>query len=192
MERCHLRRAARRELDVNESKFFAVVGRWSSTKNGMMSLAQVLERTMVPDECRSAVTFCVDCKRRIDEAEMAELGQRADSLNRVLRNGGDFDDLVQRFSGDPGSKSTGGASISSRGRMVKPFEDFCFDKQLGRRRPYGNHLRGAPDRSARPPQRSGRGACRLHHPQSRCLRHHSATPTPKRANSQSTRPTRKA
>ena len=63
---------------------------------------------------------------------MAELGARADSLKRVLRNGGDFDDLVQRFSGDPGSKATGGVyDFFPKGRMVKPFEDFCFDKPIG-------------------------------------------------------------
>ena len=32
---------------------------------------------------------------------MATLGQRADGLKRVLRNGGDFDDLIAAASGDP-------------------------------------------------------------------------------------------
>ena len=76
---------------------------------------------------------------------MAELGARADSLKRVLRNGGDFDDLVQRFSGDPGSKATGGVyDFFPKGRMVKPFEDFCFDKPIGSvgwvETTYGVHL----------------------------------------------------
>ena len=84
-------------------------------------------------------------KNEKDEDEMAELGARADSLKRVLRNGGDFDDLVQRFSGDPGSKATGGVyDFFPKGRMVKPFEDFCFDKPIGSvgwvETTYGVHL----------------------------------------------------
>ena len=141
-------RLAQVELDVNESKFFeepvgTVVGPY--TKNGMMSVAQVLERTMVPDEAAKCRHILLTAKDAKDEAEMAELGQRADSLKRVLRNGGDFDDLVQRFSGDPGSKSTGGVyDFFPRGRMVKPFEDFCFDKPVGAigwvETTYGVHL----------------------------------------------------
>ena len=141
-------RLAQVELDVNESKFFeesagTVVGPY--TKNGMMSVAQVLERTMVPDEAAKCRHILLTAKDAKDEAEMAELGQRADSLKRVLRNGGEFDDLVQRFSGDPGSKSTGGVyDFFPRGRMVKPFEDFCFDKPVGAigwvETTYGVHL----------------------------------------------------
>jgi peptidyl-prolyl cis-trans isomerase D len=141
-------RLAQVELDINESKFFeetagTVVGPY--TKNGMMSVAQVLERTMVPDEAAKCRHILLTAKDAKDEAEMAELGQRADSLKRVLRNGGEFDDLVQRFSGDPGSKSTGGMyDFFPRGRMVKPFEDFCFDKPVGAigwvETTYGVHL----------------------------------------------------
>jgi peptidyl-prolyl cis-trans isomerase D len=141
-------RLAQVELDVNESKFFeepagTVVGPY--TKNGMMSVAQVLERTMVPDEAAKCRHILLTAKDAKDDVEMAQLGQRADSLKRVIRNGGDFDDLVQRFSGDPGSKSTGGVyDFFPRGRMVKPFEDFCFDKAVGSigwvETTYGVHL----------------------------------------------------
>ena len=53
--------------------------------------------------------------------------------------------LVQRFSGDPGSKSTGGVyDFFPKGRMVKPFEDFCFNKPIGAlgwvETTYGVHL----------------------------------------------------
>ena len=141
-------RLAQVELDVNESKFFSepvgeIVGPY--TKNGQIQIAQVLKRAMVPDEAAKCRRILLTAKDAKDEAEMAELGQRADSLKRVLRNGGDFDDLVQRFSGDPGSKSTGGVyDFFPKGRMVKPFEDFCFDKPIGSlgwvETTYGVHL----------------------------------------------------
>ena len=141
-------RLAQVELDVNEAKFFSdplgtIVGPY--TKNGQMQLAQVTKRSMVPDEAAKCRHILLSAKNAKDEAEMAELGERADSLKRVLQNGGDFDDLVQRFSGDPGSKATGGVyDFFPKGRMVKPFEDFCFDKPVGAlgwvETTYGVHL----------------------------------------------------
>jgi peptidyl-prolyl cis-trans isomerase D len=141
-------RQAQVELDVNEAKFFSddigrVVGPY--TKNGQIQIARILERTMVPDEAAKCRHILLTAKDASDEAEMATLGQRADSLKRVLRNGGDFDDLVQRFSGDPGSKNTGGVyDFFPKGRMVKPFEDFCFDQPIGAigwvETTYGVHL----------------------------------------------------
>ncbi|MEC7950108.1 MAG: peptidylprolyl isomerase, partial [Bacteroidota bacterium] len=141
-------RLAQVELDVNEAKFFSeapgtIVGPY--TKNSQMQLAQVIERTMVPDEAAKCRHILLTAKDAKDAEEMAELGARADSLKRVLRNGGDFDDLVQRFSGDPGSKATGGVyDFFPKGRMVKPFEDFCFDKPIGAlgwvETTYGVHL----------------------------------------------------
>jgi len=141
-------RLAQVELDVNEAKFFSepvgtIVGPY--TKNGQMQLAQVTKRSMVPDEAAKCRHILLSAKNAKDEAEMAELGERADSLKRVLQNGGDFDDLVQRFSGDPGSKATGGVyDYFPKGRMVKPFEDFCFDKPVGSlgwvETTYGVHL----------------------------------------------------
>jgi len=141
-------RLAQVELDMNEAKFFSeapgtIVGPYN--KNGQMQLAQVIERTMVPDEAAKCRHILLTAKDAKDAEEMAELGARADSLKRVLRNGGDFDDLVQRFSGDPGSKATGGVyDFFPKGRMVKPFEDFCFDKPIGAlgwvETTYGVHL----------------------------------------------------
>ena len=141
-------RLAQVELDVNESKFFSepegtVVGPY--TKNGQMIVARVLEKGMAPDEAAKCRHILLSADDANDKEEMAELGARADSLKRVLRNGGDFDDLVQRFSSDPGSKNTGGVyDFFPKGRMVKPFEDFCFNEPVGAlgwvETTYGVHL----------------------------------------------------
>ncbi len=141
-------RLAQVELDVNESKFFSepvgtIVGPY--TKNGQMQLAQVTKRSKVPDEAAKCRHILLSAKDAKNQTEMAELGERADSLKRELRNGADFDDLVQRFSDDPGSKATGGVyDFFPKGRMVKPFEDFCFEKPIGAlgwvETTYGVHL----------------------------------------------------
>jgi peptidyl-prolyl cis-trans isomerase D len=51
---------------------------------------------------------------------------------------------VNKHSEDPGSKATGGEYEFKRGRMVKPFEDFCFDNRVGSigtaKTTYGIHL----------------------------------------------------
>ena len=71
-----------------------------------------------------------------DADEMAVLMDRADSLKRALRRGASFEDLAERFSEDPGSKSKGGFyDLFPRGRMVKPFEDFCFENKPGKMEP---------------------------------------------------------
>ena len=79
-----------------------------------------------------------------DDAQLAVLEARADSLKRRLRAGDAFADLVNKHSEDPGSKATGGEYEFKRGRMVKPFEDFCFDNRVGKigtaKTNYGLHL----------------------------------------------------
>jgi hypothetical protein len=66
-------------------------------------------------------------------------------LKRALRRGASFEDLAERFSEDPGSKTNGGFyDFFTRGRMVKPFEDFCFESKPGSigavRTQFGVHL----------------------------------------------------
>jgi peptidyl-prolyl cis-trans isomerase D len=53
-------------------------------------------------------------------------------LVRLLKNGADFTDLASRFSDDPGSKTNGGVyDFFPKGRMVKEFNDFSFNKRIG-------------------------------------------------------------
>lgn len=141
-------RVAQVETDLTESAFFTaeagtVFGPY--TKGDQMMVSCLLERVMAPDEAAKCRHILLSAKDSKDRAEMATLGARADSLKRVLRNGGDFDDLVTRFSEDPGSKNTGGVyDFFPKGRMVKPFEDFCFNEPVGSlgwvETDYGVHL----------------------------------------------------
>ena len=107
-------------------------------------LDKVISKDAVPDstvKCRHILLKTDDIN---DDSKLAVLEARADSLKRRLRAGDDFADLVNKHSEDPGSKATGGEYEFRRGRMVKPFEDFCFDNRVGKigtaKTNYGLHL----------------------------------------------------
>lgn len=94
-------------------------------------LTKVLQFSQTPDSasCRHILLMP---KTQGDEAALAELKDRADSLLRVIRRGGDFEALAAEYSDDPGSKDKGGFyDFFPRGRMVAPFENFCFDNAPG-------------------------------------------------------------
>lgn len=122
------------ETDVNESAFFDAnpgdfVGPY--LKNQNYRLSRVMAFYSEPDSvsCRHIL---LQANNPEDRGEMDELMARADSLKRALRRGASFDDLAERFSEDPGSKSKGGFyDFFPRGRMVKPFENFCFENKPG-------------------------------------------------------------
>ncbi len=135
------------ETDLNESTLFNAkpgdfVGPY--LKKQSYKLARVMEFFSEPDgaSCRHIL---LKADNPQDAAEMDALVARADSLKRALRRGASFEDLAERFSEDPGSKATGGFyDFFTRGRMVKPFEDFCFESKPGSisavRTQFGVHL----------------------------------------------------
>ena len=107
-------------------------------------LDKVISKDAVADstvKCRHILLKTEDVN---DPDQLAVLEARADSLKRRLRAGDEFADLVNKHSEDPGSKATGGEYEFKRGRMVKPFEDFCFDNRIGKigtaKTNYGLHL----------------------------------------------------
>ncbi|PCJ80707.1 MAG: hypothetical protein COA49_07710 [Bacteroidetes bacterium] len=136
------------ETDINESSFFdvevgTVVGPYQ--KGNVLTIANVMGRTMVADTAARVRHILLQAKDVKDANEMAALNAKADSLERLLRNGADFTDLAARFSDDPGSKSNGGVyDFFPQGRMVKPFDDFSFNKRIGAigsvETSYGVHL----------------------------------------------------
>ncbi|MDA1382266.1 MAG: peptidylprolyl isomerase [Bacteroidetes bacterium] len=123
------------ETDVNESTFFdveigTIVGPYQ--KGNLLTVANILGRSMVPDTAASVRHILLQAKDVKDAQEMVALNSKADSLVRLLKNGADFTDLTTRFSDDPGSKSNGGVyEFFPQNRMVKPFNDFSFDKPIG-------------------------------------------------------------
>ncbi len=61
------------------------------------------------------------------------LGKKlVDSIETAIKGGADFGALVTKYSDDPGSKDKGGVyEFFEQGKMVIPFNDFCFDKPVG-------------------------------------------------------------
>lgn len=91
-----------------------------------------------------------------DNAQNAVLRQRADSLQKVLRNGGDFDQLARQYSQDRGSSSRGGRmGWIVANRYPYAFEEAAFTLPLNQiseviESPQGYHiLKGGKHRPAR-------------------------------------------
>jgi len=80
-----------------------------------------------------------------DATNDAVVKLRADSLERAIKRGADFESLVNDFSEDPGSKAKGGLYEEfPRGQMVPEFENFSFDERPGSvgtvKTTYGYHI----------------------------------------------------
>lgn len=122
------------ETDVNEAGFMDaskgdLFGPYQ--KGQTFRLAKVLGFTSEPDSA-SCRHILLKATNPGDDAEMAQLMSRADSLKKALNRGSNFEDLVTTFSDDPGSVSKGGFyDFFTRGRMVAAFENFCFENKPG-------------------------------------------------------------
>ncbi len=66
------------------------------------------------------------------QPDMSKLKTRADSIRKAIQKGALFEDMVSKFSDDPGSVEKGGKyEWFDRETMVKPFADAAFDKPIG-------------------------------------------------------------
>jgi peptidyl-prolyl cis-trans isomerase D len=55
-----------------------------------------------------------------------------DSIQAAIKGGADFNALCAKYSDDPGSKDKNGVyDYFEQGKMVIPFNDFCFDNSVG-------------------------------------------------------------
>jgi peptidyl-prolyl cis-trans isomerase D len=100
-------------------------------ENGAIKVAKIIRRGMQPDTSASVRHILLKSNSGTEE-EMAQLMARADSLTKRYKAGDDWDDLVTRFSDDPGSKATGGKYENfPKGQMVKPFEEYSFNNAPG-------------------------------------------------------------
>ncbi|MFM1931153.1 MAG: hypothetical protein RL226_456 [Bacteroidota bacterium] len=140
-----------REAETNtdmQKQFFtdsvgSIVGPYD--ENGFSKLVKLVSRESVADSTVKCRHILLSFKEKGNADEIARLTARADSLKARIKAGEKFEDLVTKFSEDPGSKGNGGVyDFFPRGRMVKPFEDFCFDNPIGAigavETTYGIHL----------------------------------------------------
>lgn len=146
---------AQTETNATEASFFdAAEGTLFGPyrMGNMFRLAKVVGFSNTPDSasCRHILLMP---ETQGDEAELATLKTRADSLLRAINRGSNFEALAAQFSDDPGSKDKGGFyDFFPRGRMVAPFEDFCFDNAPGTtgvvETQYGFHVIRVEDQTA--------------------------------------------
>src|SRR5262249_28058609 len=64
-----------------------------------------------------------------DEAKIK--AQAEDVMNQIKSGKAKFEDMVKKYSEDPGSKEKGGEYDVQRGQMVKEFEDASFTQKPG-------------------------------------------------------------
>lgn len=95
--------------------------------NEAFKMARLIRHRSLPDSANARhILFSAD-KYPGERAQ-----QMADSVAELIRKGADFKALAEQYSDDPGSKSKGGdLDWFAQGRMVKPFNDACFEGKKG-------------------------------------------------------------
>ena len=94
---------------------------------GNLAIAKIVRFTDVP----FATVRHILLNAKTDD-EVAKAQAKADSIVRVIRMRNNFEEMVETFSDDPGSKNTGGKYENfTKGMMVAEFEDFSFTKPVG-------------------------------------------------------------
>lgn len=107
---------------------------------GAFKAARLLHHKVLPDSAHARHILLSADKYPGERAQ-----QVADSIADLIRKGGNFEVLAQEYSDDPGSKSKGGdLDWFAQGRMVKEFNDACFEGKVGEiqvvRTNYGVHV----------------------------------------------------
>ncbi len=96
-------------------------------ENESYKLAKLNASEMMPDSVQARHILL-----KVSSAAEATASQSlADSLKKVIDNGGNFAELARLYSTDTGSAINGGdLGWFSRGMMVKPFEDAAFSNKV--------------------------------------------------------------
>ena len=99
-----------------------------------------------PDGLIQPAHILLRLSQKATDAQQKEAKQRIDSIYQALKNGADFEELVKKYSQDPGSARRGGVvGWVAKNQTVKEFEDAAFALQPGEmsqpiQTPYGWHI----------------------------------------------------
>ena len=110
------------------------------------TVAKKLDERVQPDSVK-ARHILIGTTDRSGQPLMSDSAaeKKIDSIKSAIDKGARFDSMASKFSDDQGSKATGGdLGYFTSGRMVKEFDDFCFNGKKGDRKvvktQFGYHL----------------------------------------------------
>ena len=90
-------------------------------------VAKLSKIKMVPDSVKARHILV-----KAINGDMSKARAKADSLKKLIKAGAKFDELARVNSEDPGSGAKGGdLGFFKEGMMVKPFNDACFNGNVG-------------------------------------------------------------
>lgn len=93
-------------------------------------IARVVEIASLPDSVKARHILIRPTEQNKEMMDVAKA--KADSILQVIKKGGNFANLANKHSEDPGSASKGGdLGWFAEGMMVKPFNDACFNGKKG-------------------------------------------------------------
>ncbi len=93
-------------------------------------IARALDRAERPDTVSAEHILISPQNPKVKTWERAK--EIADSLKQVIENGGDFKSLALQYSDDPSVRQNFGLYENfTEGKMVKEFNDFCFENKTG-------------------------------------------------------------
>lgn len=113
---------------------------------GNYDLAKKLDEKIQPDSVKARHILIATTDRSGQQLMPDSLAKaKIDSIKGAIDRGARFDSLAAKFSDDGGSKAQGGdLGYFASGRMVKEFNDFCFEGKKGDRKivktQFGYHL----------------------------------------------------
>lgn len=111
-----------------------------------LTIAKKIDEKILPDSVKARHILIATSDRQgqpIMEDSIAK--KRIDSIQTAIDHGARFDSMAAKFSDDAGSKAVGGdLGYFASGRMVKEFDNFCFNGKKGDRKvvksQFGYHL----------------------------------------------------
>lgn len=97
-------------------------------------IARMIGSKVLPDsvKARHILIATVDPQTRQPILADSVAERRIDSIQKAIAGGASFELMVSQYSDDLGSRQTfGSLGYFPNGQMVKPFNDFCFEKKTG-------------------------------------------------------------
>lgn len=113
--------------------------------NNLIVFAKMLDRKTLPDSVKVRHILIATQSQQSPILADSVAKVRIDSIEKAVKGGADFKELVKQYSDDPGSKETGGEyDVTPSSPFVKEFKDFALEGTKGQigvvKTQFGYHL----------------------------------------------------